>query len=136
MVYASGTSAINSPVQHAVEGVCRLYEGHLVSVVPDGSGGAFVIVCDVKLSEKFSQESTWLGFQVSFLYPASDVYPHYVRPDLTRRDGTPLGAGLSPIIWPFDGRSALQVSRRSNRWDPRVDTAALKAVKVMAWMNE
>jgi hypothetical protein len=135
-VYSSGQSVATAAVQVALDEVCRVYEGHAITTKPDGGGGAFVVVCDLALSECFVQDSTWLGFQISYLYPASDVYPHYVRHDLTRRDAQPLGIGFSPTVWGYDDRQAVQVSRRSNKWDPRLDTAALKAVKVMAWVNQ
>lgn len=135
-VYTSGQAAISAAVRSAIDGVCHTFDGHSVNFAADGSGGAFVVVADVTMSNLYVQDSTWLGFQISYLYPAADVYPHYVRPDLTRRGGgAGLGAGFSPTTWGFDNRAALQVSRRSNRWDPRVDTAALKAVKVLAWIN-
>lgn len=134
-VYASGQAQISVAVQRAVDGICRTFDGHSVAIKADGSGGAYVVVADLALSERYVQGTTWLGFQVSYLYPAADVYPHYVRPDLARRDTAPLGLGFSPVIWGYDGAPAIQVSRRSNKWDANVDTAALKAVKVLAWMN-
>jgi len=122
-------------VQRAVDEVCRTFDGHPVATAADGSGGAFVVIAGLALSDLYAQDTTWLGFQVSYLYPATDVYPHYVRPDLARRDTAQLGIGFSATTWGYDSRMAIQVSRRSNRWDPRVDTAALKAVKVLAWVN-
>jgi hypothetical protein len=134
-IYTSGQTSISPVVQRAIDEVGRTFDGHLTISAADGSGGAFVVIEGVILSDRFEQGATWIGFQISYLYPAADVYPHYVRVDLSMRDGCPLGAGFSPTTWGYDNRPAVQVSRRSNRWDPRVDTAALKAVKVLAWIN-
>jgi hypothetical protein len=134
-IYASGQAPVNAAVVRAVEEVRHKFAGHEVTTASDGSGGVYVVIADLPLSERFVPNSTWLGFQISYLYPAADVYPHYVRFDLTLRDGAQLGPGYSPTVWGYDGAPAIQVSRRSSRWDPRVDTAALKVVKVLAWMN-
>lgn len=113
-----------------------MFVGHLVEDVPDGEGGAFVVVSEVGLGTFYVQTTTWLGFHISYLHPAADVYPHYVRPDLERSNGHGLGVGLSPTNWAFRNTAALQVSRRSTHWDARRDTAALKALKVLAWLRE
>ncbi len=134
-VYTSGEAPVNSAVQRAVDEVRLTFAGHQVTTASDGSGGAYVVIADLALSERFAQTTTWLGFQLSYLYPATDVYPHYVRFDLTRRDSAPLGAGYSQTIWGYNDTPAIQISRKSNRWNPKIDTAALKAVKVLAWVN-
>ncbi len=68
-----------------------------------------------------------------FQYPYANVYPHFVRGDLTRSDGQPLGEGTS--VTTFDSRSAVQLSRRSNRLNPATDSAVLKLHKVLAWLG-
>jgi|HubBroStandDraft_6_1064221.scaffolds.fasta_scaffold235159_2 hypothetical protein len=135
MVYSSGQSVLTPAGQQALDEVHRIFDGHEISTQGDGSGGVFVVISGLNLTDLFVQQSTWLGFQISYLYPASDVYPHYVRPDLQRRDGSPLGPGYSPILWGYRDTQAIQVSRRSNRWDPKLDSAAMKAIKVMSWIN-
>ena len=74
-----------------------------------------------------------MGFRVTFTYPYADVYPHFVRGDLQRIDGTPLGEATSPTT--FLDRAAIQLSRRSNRRDAAIETALLKLVKVMEWLR-
>lgn len=105
-----------------------------VVVTEDGDGGARVIVEDLELGDPFQQDSTWMGFHITFPYPSSDVYPHFVRGDLARRDGGPLGDGISSGQQ-FLNRPAIQLSRKSNRLDPRTDTALLKLLKVMEWLR-
>jgi hypothetical protein len=135
-IYAAGIPQATPPVLAAVEELRRTFGDCAVEATPDGEGGVFVIIRDVELGSIYAQPSTWLGFRISYLHPASDVYPHYIRADLARRDGQALGPCLSPTTWIFGNTLALQLSRRSNRWDPRRDTPALKALKVLAWLRE
>src|SRR6266702_5364462 len=121
-VYATGTPPTTPSVLAAVEELRRTFWDHTVEATADGEGGVFVIIRDVEIGDVYVQSSTWLGFRISYLHPATAVYPHYVRPDLARRDGRPLGLCLSATMWIFDNTLALQVSRRSSRWNPRRDT--------------
>lgn len=120
-------------VAAAVDEVRAAFAPSSVTVEPDGDGGAYVIVESVPLGDAYIPDETWLGFQVTFQYPLSDVYPHFVRGDLARVDGAPLGEATSPTPW--RDRPAIQLSRRSNRLNPATDTAVLKALKVMTWLN-
>lgn len=105
-----------------------------VTAYEDGDGGAHVIVDAVDLGQPYVQPQTWVGFHITRMYPYADVYPHFVRGDLQRADGRPLGEGTSPNV--FLGRPAIQLSRRSNRLNPLTDTAALKLQKVLGWLRE
>lgn len=100
---------------------------------PDGDGGANVLVRDVPLGPAYKQRETWVGFHITYAYPVADVYPHFVRGDLARVDGAPLGGGTSPTE--HRGQAAIQLSRRSNRLDAAVQTALLKLQKVLRWLN-
>jgi hypothetical protein len=99
----------------------------------DGEGGAYVIAEAVDPGGIYVQDQTWVGFRITFQYPYTDVYPHYVRGDLARKDGQPLGEAMAPTT--FEERSAIQISRRSNHLDPRRDTAALKLQKILMWLR-
>jgi hypothetical protein len=120
-------------VTAAVDAVRAHFAGKPLEVTPDGSGGAYVIVACIELSPAYDPPVTWLGFQVNAAYPASDVYPHYTG-RLLRSDGKPHGQAIQQVTW--QGREAMQVSRRSNHWNPAVDNAALKAEKVITWLLE
>ncbi len=120
-------------VTEAVAEIADAFEGCRVESVEDGQGGAFVTVHDLPLNGPFEQSTTWVGFQITHTYPYCDVYPHFVRPDLSRRNGGALGVGMSAGV--FRGNPAIQVSRRSNRHNPATDTAALKLLKVQRWLN-
>ena len=101
---------------------------------PDGDGGAYIVVEAMPLAPVYTQRETWMGFRITYQYPQADVYPHFVRGDLSRADGAALGGGMSAGC-SFNGRAAVQLSRRSNRLNPALDTALLKLQKVHRWLN-
>lgn len=122
----------NPAVAAAIDAVRAQFVDHQVEVTPDGAGGANVIIHSIEVGDRYNPSSTWLGFQVNAAYPASDVYPHYLGV-VTRVDGQPHGQGVGPTTW--QERAALQLSRRSNGWNPAIDNAVLKAEKVIQWFS-
>lgn len=125
---------MTEPVKKALEQLEAANPGEKrIEVQEDGEGGVYVIVNDVDIGTAYEPSSTWVGFRIVFNYPYADVYPHFVRPDLVRRDGRAFGDGISGGH-NFLGRAALQLSRRSNRLNPATDTAATKLLKVMQWL--
>lgn len=121
-------------ITQAIDEIQEAYPGATVTTREDGEGGAFVIVEDVELGHPYNQPTTWVGFRVTFQYPYADVYPYFVRGDLSRVDGRTLGEALSAAT--FESRTAIQVSRRSNRRDAAFDTAYLKLLRVMEWLRQ
>src|SRR5690349_17375713 len=121
-------------VAKAIEEIRAAFPGKELLVEEDGSGGASLVLENIDLGPPYAQATSWVGFQVTFQYPHADVYPHFVRSDLTRSDGRPLGEGTSPGQ-SFMRRSAIQISRRSNRLNPATDTALLKLLKVIEWLK-
>jgi hypothetical protein len=120
-------------VKQAISEVEAEYSEAPVRVREDGEGGAYVIVEEVDLGPLYHPSKSWIGFRITFQYPYSDTYPHYVCGNLSRVDGRPLGEGTSSNV-SFEGRAAVQISRRSNRLDPRAQTALIKLKKVLAWL--
>ena len=125
--------ALTEDVTAAIDEVRSHFPETGLTVVEDGQGGAYVIVEDLDLGEKSTPARSWVGFQITFQYPYSDVYPHFVRGDLTRSDGAGLGEATSACQ--FQQRPAIQVSRRSNHLNPTTDTALLKLLKVVDWIR-
>lgn len=125
--------AIKEEVADAIGEIEATFEGATVSIDEDGDGGAYVIVDPVDPGEPYEQDETWIGFQITFQYPFSDVYPHFVRADLRRNDGAGLVEGMSMGSW--RERQAVQISRRSNHLDPQTDTAVIKLHKVLDWLR-
>ena len=121
-------------VVSAIEEIREAFPETTVAAHDDGSGGAYVIVDSVDPGTQYEQRSTWIAFQITFQYPVADVYPHFVRHDLSRVDKAGLGEGMSLGSFGFDARPAIQVSRRSNRLNPATDTALIKLWKVLEWL--
>jgi hypothetical protein len=124
-------SELTPSVAAAVDAVRDHFAGKPVEVVPDGAGGAVVIVHDVEVGPGYVPSTTWLGFQISAAYPCADIYPHYTGV-VARADGQPHREAIQPVTW--QNRPALQLSRRSNGWNASLDNAALKAEKVIKWL--
>lgn len=126
------TENVTPEVRAAVAEIAAVYPH--VSLEPDGDGGAHVVVESLPLASVYRQRETWVGFHITYSYPQADVYPHFVRGDLSRVDGVALGrATLTGHS--FKDRAAVQLSRSSNQLNPAVDTALLKLQKVLRWLN-
>ena len=121
-------------VRLAIDQLRRCFPEAAVDVSDSGDGGAVVTIDPVELGPAYVERDTWIKFAISFQYPYADVYPLFVRPDLTRSDGRGHGPGIA--LNPFQGEPATQLSRRSNHLDPRTDTVALKVTKVLKWLRE
>jgi hypothetical protein len=119
-------------VQQAVDEIKAAYPDVPVTAREDGEGGAHVILEKVDVGPPYRECVSWIGFRITFQYPYADTYPHYVRGDLARADGRPLGEAMSPTT--FEGRPAIQISRRSKHLNPRTDTALIKLQKVLTWL--
>jgi hypothetical protein len=121
-------------VKTAIDEIAAAFPACQIERVEDGQGGAFVTVHGIPLdTSPYQQADTWVGFQITHTYPYADIYPHFIRHDLSRRDGKPLGEGTS--AGSFRNQPAVQVSRRANRHNPATDTALLKLCKVMRWLK-
>ena len=125
--------AIKDEVAEAIAEIEATFDESSVEFEEDPDGGAYVVVDPVDPGDPYEQRETWIGFQITFQYPISDVYPHFVCRDLRRTDGHELGEGTSPAEW--RGRPAIQISRRSNHLDPQTDTAVIKLHKVLEWLR-
>lgn len=127
-------AAMTPEVQNAIQEITQAFPDCPLEPIEDGQGGAVVMLYDVPIEgPQYQQTNTWVGFHITHTYPYADVYPHFVRHDLSRRDGKALGDGTS--LGAFRNHPAIQISRRSNRHDPVTDTALLKLCKVLRWLN-
>src|SRR5262249_15817710 len=128
----SGRNGMTPEVRTALEGIAQAYPGCRLETVEDGQGGTFVTLHAVPLAGRYQQPDPWVGFQTTHPYPCADVSPHFVRHDLSRCDGKPLGEGTG--MGAFRGQPAVQLSRRANHLNPNTDTALLKLFKVLRWL--
>ncbi len=100
----------------------------------DGNGGARVLVEPIQLSDIYVQRETWIGGHIPVQIPYADVYPLFVRGDLSRVKGGTLGDAMA-VGHAFMNRAAVQVSRRSNARNSEIETPALKFLKVIEWIK-
>ncbi len=104
-----------------------------VEALPDG--GAKVIVTGIPLDGgPYAHTETWCGFTITPAHPYADIYPHFVRPDLQRRDGGGFGRSFHPNT-DFYGQKALMLSRRTKVLDQDNPVSpVLKLAKVIKWL--
>jgi hypothetical protein len=131
--------ALKSAVEDALAGLRAAYGEDQLLVVPDGQGGAWVEVREVDLGSTFIQPTTFVVFLLPFNLPGADIYPVFIRHDLARRDGAPLGDGLqlTALSWPGQPaeRPVIQISRRTRGGAFASQTAAQKVEKVLEWLR-
>jgi hypothetical protein len=120
-------------VEGAIREIAAAFPKCVLESTDDGQGGALVTLKDVSIPGPYEQEASWFGFHIAHTYPYADIYPHFVRHDLSRRDKKPLGDGLS--VGTFRNQQAIQISRRSNHHNAATDTALLKLQKVIKWLT-
>jgi len=120
-------------VQAAIEEIKATFPHHRVEVDDEAQGGAFVVVRDLDVGPTYEPNSTWIGFQIGFQYPYGDIYPLFIDAAVRRSNHQPLGEGFSGSTW--RERPATMISRRTQRWNPVEDTAALKLAKVLDWLR-
>lgn len=128
----------NAPVAEALAEIRASIRAHRVDHEPDGQGGVFVRVHDLDIGRAFHPATSWVAFQITFQFPFADIYPHYLRHDLTRADGQALTSPLhlnQTLALPSGATPAVMLSRRSNHRDPETDTAAVKLAKVLDWLR-
>lgn len=121
-------------VERAISEIQQAFPGNTVEIQPDPNGGAYITVQDLALGDQYTPSKSWVGFQITFQYPHADVYPHYINGTVRRVDGQAYGAGMQ-LSQSWQGRDAVMVSRRSNRWNAAVDTAAMKLAKILTWIR-
>ncbi|HEY0512947.1 MAG TPA: hypothetical protein VGH73_13640 [Thermoanaerobaculia bacterium] len=124
-------------VEQAINEIKAAFPGHTIEAVDDGQGGAFVRAGEVLFGNQYDPSCGWIAFSIGHTYPHADIYPHYLPGVLQRHDNKNLGEGFHKqqmALGPFSG-AATMVSRRSNRWNSGIDTAALKLAKVLDWIR-
>lgn len=123
---------MNPAVKAALDALVKQFERVTFTAMPDGS--ARVKVWDVPLGAPYAQEETWIGFTITALHPYADVYPHFLRPDLSRIDGGQLSPGIH-VGQSFYNEPAVMVSRQTRSVGPASPCdPLLKLLKVQAWL--
>lgn len=130
------STPVTNAIEEAIEELRHTFSDATVTFESDGAGGAWVTIDPIPLAPVYEQETSWIAFQITFPYPEADIYPLFVRPDLRRRDGAAHGEGFQSVPWGPRATPGTQLSRRSSRLDPAIDTATTKVLKVLKWLSE
>lgn len=122
-------------VSTAIEELKRQFCTSALTVREDGHGGAYVVMDPVQLGEKFRPTATWVGFQIPAQYPYADIYPVFIGGDVQRANGVAFQAPVTPGH-SFEGRGALQISRRSAAAQSGSQKAVAKILKVLDFLEK
>lgn len=125
---------MKNEVSVAIEELQSQFEGASIKSREDGQGGAFVVLEPISLGARFLPSETWMGFHITAQYPYADIYPVFVDGDIARADGRPFQAPVTPNH-KFEGRNALQVSRRNSSAQTGVQTAKTKILKIINFLE-
>ena len=131
---------VHPPVAEALDHLRQKFGSKRIWAKEDGSKGLFVKVTDLELSQAFVQDATWMGFQISGMFPAADIYPHHVRPDLARRSGVGFDPPINPgQTFPGTGEPSVMISRSAgghhNNSYLGPELAYMKLRKVQRWLT-
>ena len=127
-------STFTPSVALAVEQIKLNFPSCDLQVTPDGNGGGWFMLQKVVLGEPYANELIWMGGDLSAQLPYADLYPVFVSAELRRVDGKPLGEAIAQNA-NFHGLVAVQISRRSNHRDAKLENPAIKLRKVLSWLK-
>ena len=122
-------------VSTGIEELKRQFSGSSFTVRDDGQGGAYVVIEPVSLGPRYRPEYTWIGFQIPAQYPYADIYPVFVGAEIRRVDGIVFAAPVTPGH-NFEGRAAIQVSRRSGAAQNGLQRVTAKILKVLDFLEK
>jgi hypothetical protein len=122
-------------VSSAIEELRRQFSAATITVREDGQGGAYVVIEPISLGPKYRPEQTWFGFQIPAQYPYADIYPVFIGGDVVRANGM---AFIAPVTrgHQFEGRPAIQVSRRNSAAQSGAQRVATKILKVVDFLEK
>ena len=126
---------MKTEIQTSIQELQRQFPETVISTRDDGSGGAYVTLTAIALGVRYTPSSTWMGFHIPPLYPYADIYPVFIGSEVRRSDGQ---AFVPPVTYgaTFEGRAAIQVSRRSSAAQQGLQKAATKVLKVLDFLEK
>jgi len=122
-------------VSSGIEELKRQFGAATFTVREDGQGGAYVVMEPVTLGPKYRPDATWVGFQIPAQYPYADIYPVFIGGNVVRANGMPFTAPVTPGHH-FEGRPAIQVSRRNSAAQSGLQKAGAKILKVLDFLEK
>ena len=125
---------MKSEVSTAISELQQQFDSASMSMRDDGQGGAFVVLEPISLGTIYEPHKTWIGFHIPAQYPYADIYPIFVGANVKRVDERPFQAPITPNH-KFEGRPALQVSRRYGNAQAGLQKAKSKILKVLDFLR-
>lgn len=122
-------------VSTGIEELKRQYPTASFTIREDGQGGAYILIEPVSLGPKYRPTTTWIGFQIPALYPYADIYPVFIGADIVRADGTVFAAPVTRGHQ-FEGRAAIQVSRRNGAAVTGSQKVTAKILKIVDFLEK
>jgi hypothetical protein len=122
-------------VSSGIEELKRQFSSASFAVREDGQGGAYVVIDPVLLGPKYRPETTWIGFHIPPQYPYADIYPVFIGGNVVRVNGV----AFTPPVTPghqFEGRPAIQVSRRNSAAQGGLQKVGSKILKVLDFLEK
>lgn len=118
----------------ALEELSRQFPSASLVIREDGQGGAYVIIEPMQLGSKYRPTETWVGFHIPAQYPYADIYPVFIGADIVRVDGVAFAVPITTGFH-FEGREALQVSRRNTAAQDGSQRAAARILKILDFLE-
>jgi len=121
-------------VSAAIEDLKKQFPSAAIKTRDDGQGGVYLVVDPVPLSDRFDPNNTWVGFHIPAQYPYADIYPMFIGGQVRRADGQ----GFAPPVTAghtFEGRQALQISRRNSTAQNGKQKVCAKVLKVLDFLE-
>ena len=121
-------------VANGIEDLKRQFSSARVVIREDGQGGAYVVMDPIDLGEKLTPRESWIGFQIPAQYPYADIYPVFISANVRRANGRAFEVPVTPGHR-FEGRPALQVSRRNSAAQNGLQKVPTKILKVLDYLE-
>jgi hypothetical protein len=125
---------MRSEVVAAIDDLKRQFPSATVIVREDSAGGAYVLMEKVSIGSRYTPSETWLGFHIPSQFPYADIYPVFMSTEVSRTDHTPFAAPVTPGHH-YEGRPAIQISRRSSGANGGLQKASAKILKILHFLD-
>jgi hypothetical protein len=125
---------MKTEVATAIEELKKQFPSASLTITEDGQGGARVIIEPVSIGSRLRPSLTWMGFHIPPTYPYADLYPVFIGTEVERVDGAALQPPLSRGPQ-FEGRPAIQISRRNGTAQTSLQKATSKILKVLDFLE-
>jgi hypothetical protein len=125
---------MKSEVAAAIAELQRAFPSSTMEIDDDGQGGALFTLRGLDLGERYVPRHAWLGAHIPAQYPYADIYPVFMDPAVRRADGRGFEVPVT-LNAHFNGRPAIQISRRNNHAHMHPQTAVSKMVKILDFLE-